>query len=100
MTERPKDLPDYRQPPIDEVAIAVQFAAIEGYTNELARNFWREVREDYPFVENQPPLEIPLESATSPEIATIQFQFMAEPPKHMRLWLISENDDFLIQLQD
>jgi len=100
MTQRPENLADYRKPPIDEVAIAVQFPAIEGCSNERLREFWKTVRQDYPFVENQPRLEFPIESPGPLESITVQLQISSASPLNTRMWLISETDDFLIQVQD
>jgi uncharacterized protein (TIGR04255 family) len=100
VTERPENLPDYRRPPIDEVAVAIQFQEIEGCSNEHLREFWKTVRQDYPFVENRPRLEIPLESPGPSEPTAVQLQLSSTPPLDVRMWLISESDDFLIQVQD
>lgn len=101
MTERPTNLPDFRKPPIDEVAIAVQFPAIDGYKNEHGREFWNEMRQHYPFVENQLTLDVPLESSiSSSEPQALQIQFAPAQAPNLRLWLISETDDYLIQVQN
>jgi hypothetical protein len=36
---RPNELPDYDAPPVDEVAIGVQFRPIAGYSNALVGAF-------------------------------------------------------------
>ncbi|MEV0714746.1 TIGR04255 family protein [Asanoa sp. NPDC050611] len=100
MTGRPRNLPDYERPPIDEVAIAVQFPSIEGCTTDRLRDFWKEVRQDYPFVEHQVPIEVELEKLTPQPVKTVQFQLVTAPPQKVRLWLINESDDFLVQVQD
>jgi uncharacterized protein (TIGR04255 family) len=97
MADRPRGLPGYDNPPIDEVAIAVHFERIEALQTERLREFWRSVRAEYPFVEWRPPGDTPLETATSPA-QIIQFQI--GPTDRQRLWCVSESDDYLIQVQD
>jgi len=97
MTERPADLPDYHAPPIDEVAISVQFPPIDRFFDTHAGLFWRRVRDAYPRSESQPRLEGPIESADPGPIVPVQLQLT---PGQGRVWLISEDDDFLIQIQN
>ena len=99
MTSRPTGLPSFGSPPIDEVAIAVQFADLEGVSSSQIRDFWRVVRNDYPFIENQPTLDVPLESPESDELAVVEIRLASLPFRNERLWLISEADDYLIQVQ-
>jgi uncharacterized protein (TIGR04255 family) len=96
--QRPEDLADFLKPPVDEVAVAIQFPAIEGLSNDQLREFWKTVRTEYPFVESQARLDVPLEESN---IGVFSFQFqMTNQPQNVRLWLIAESDDFLIQVQD
>jgi len=97
MSERPADLPDFRKPPIDEVAVAVQFAPIEGFTSQHIQRFWRTVRDDFPLQEKRPRVDIPLETS-GPQAPPNQIQQPAAAQG--RAWLISESDDYLIQVQD
>lgn len=97
MTERPPDLPDYHRPPIDEVAISVQFPPIGNFFDTHAGLFWQRVRSDYPKSETQPRIESPIESAESGALLTVPFNFA---PGQGRVWMISANDDFLIQIQN
>ena len=101
MKPRPENLPDYRNPPIDEVVIATQFPPIEGFLDSHIREFWREVKAEYPVAENQPRLEGPIESADEVLPASpTTIQFPIGMASQGRMWLISESDDFLIQVQN
>jgi uncharacterized protein (TIGR04255 family) len=97
MTERPADLPDYRVPPIEEVAISIQFPPIEGFYDTHAGLYWQTVRRDYPRSETQPRLEGPIETAADPSPMALQLQLAQGQG---RSWLISAADDFLIQVQN
>lgn len=100
MTDRPVHLPDYRHPPIDEVVIAAQFQPIPDLTESHIRDFWKIVRGEYPIAEHQPRLEGPIESSGPPEPFTLQFPSPGIIPPSQRTWMISEDDDFLIQVQN
>lgn len=100
MADRPAQLPDYREPPIDEVVIAAQFPAIPDLTDSHIREFWKSVRDEYPISEHQPRLEGPIESSGPARPITLEFPAPGTIPPPMRTWMISETDDFLIQVQN
>jgi uncharacterized protein (TIGR04255 family) len=93
---RPLDLPDYGDPPVNEVVIGVQFnrTAITGAHIGL---FWEELRDEFPKASEQPPLE--------PKIEPLQLRHFSAPILELtfwrgsRYWLTSEDDVQLIQIQ-
>jgi uncharacterized protein (TIGR04255 family) len=97
MADRPSHLADYRDPPVDEVVVALQFPPIPDLTDIRIREFWKTVRDEYPIAEHQPRLEGPIESAAPSQPVTLEFP--TSPPQG-RLWMISEADDFLLQVQN
>jgi uncharacterized protein (TIGR04255 family) len=103
MIQRPAGLPVYRNPPIDEVAISVQFLPVEGFLDEHIREYWHTVRADYPLAQPMPRIEAPVEpidsSAPAPPMQ-IQLQMSGMIPTQGRMWLINEADDFLVQVQN
>jgi uncharacterized protein (TIGR04255 family) len=99
MKQRPDDLPDYHNPPIDEVVIAVQFEPIKDFLESHINGFWRTVRNDYPIAQNQPRLEGPVESLDEAPIGSV-IQIPMGIPAQGRMWLINDTDDFLIQVQN
>lgn len=99
MKQRPDNLPDYHNPPIDEVVIAVQFEPIKNFADNNISEFWRLVRGDYPIAQSQPRLEGPIESLDEAPIGSI-IQIPVGISAQGRMWLISETDDFLIQVQN
>src|ERR1022692_1672121 len=103
MMERPAGLPRYRDPPIDEVAVSVQFPPIEELSDELIRQYWHILRDDYPLGQPMPRMEGPIESVepSAPTLPIqIQLQISAMTPTQGRLWMISDADDFLVQVQN
>lgn len=98
--ERPKHLPDFNNPPLDEVVIGVQFAPLRGYSSVYAADVWGLFKDQFPVVQEQAPLEPAFEmfggSNPSPGIS---FRF-GHGPVHGRLWFISSDDSHLIQFQE
>lgn len=99
MAERPANLPDYSNPPIDELAIAVQYPPIEGMYDAHVGLYWQLVRDQYPRAESQPRVDAPIESDTPP-IQNPVVQFSIPFASKGRTWLLSEADDYLIQVQN
>jgi uncharacterized protein (TIGR04255 family) len=90
-------VPAYRNPPIDELAIGVQFPAIPKFLDIHSALYWQRVRDQYPRVESQPRLEGPIEGL---DPSPVPVQFVPIDVRQVRNWLINETDDQLIQIQN
>jgi uncharacterized protein (TIGR04255 family) len=97
VTDRPVDLPNFTNPPIDEVAVSVQFPTINGLIQPHFGLLWSKLRDKYPRVEAQPRIEGPIENLYEEPLQQVQFQ-MLQPQG--RTWYLSEDDERLVQLQD
>jgi uncharacterized protein (TIGR04255 family) len=93
---RPADLPDYDNPPVNEVVIGIQFdpTAITGAHIGL---FWGELRDEFPKASEQPPLEPRIESFQPRRFSAPILDFSSW--RGSRHWLTSEDDVQLIQIQ-
>lgn len=100
MMGEPASIPLFRRPPVDEVAISVQFQPIDGFLDEHIRGYWQTIRSEYPIAQLQPRIEGPIESKDPSPPVQLQLQISAMAPSAGRMWLISEADDYLIQVQD
>jgi uncharacterized protein (TIGR04255 family) len=93
---RPADLPDYDDPPVNEVVIGIQFdhTTITGAHVGL---FWEKLRHEFPKVSEQPPLEPRIESFQPRRYSApiLDFAFW----RGSRHWLTSEDDVHVIQIQ-
>jgi len=78
--------------------VSVQFPPIDGLQDTHIREFWKTVRDEYPIGEQQPRIESPLESSEPTQPTQIQLSLQGGQPG--RMWMISSDDDFLIQVQD
>ncbi|MDQ6949738.1 MAG: TIGR04255 family protein [Actinomycetota bacterium] len=95
-------MPDYRRPPIDEVAIGVQFPVIPGFFDAHVGILWQSLRSTYPRVESHPRQEPPVEAFSPNEgvLTAMQLQLISSQQVQGRTWLISADDSSLIQVQN
>jgi uncharacterized protein (TIGR04255 family) len=100
MVDRPADLPDYERPPLVEVALAVQFAELQGYRTVHAGLLWADkFRKAYPRFVEQPPLD-PNFEVFGPRDRAAQFQIKQMPgPPVPRLWFLNSQETDLVQIQ-
>jgi uncharacterized protein (TIGR04255 family) len=95
---RPPDLPDFRKPPLNEVVIGVQFATPRGYSQIYAGGVWNLFRENFPTVEEQPPLPPAFEVFGRPQ--PVQFSLgISTGAVHDRFWFLAPRKEELIQFQ-
>lgn len=77
---------DFERPPINEVAIGMQFAPLINLRSEHVGVFWNRLRADFPTAQQVPPLG---------NIAQIPPEIFPMP----RFWFVSKDDATLIQIQ-
>jgi uncharacterized protein (TIGR04255 family) len=97
--QRPPYLPDFRSPPLDEVVLGVQFAPVPGYLSIHAGHVWDLFREEFPHVQEHPPLAPTFETFGLPQAGQISFGITTTVP-HSRFWFLSKGKDELIQFQN
>ena len=97
--KRPKHLPDFTNPPLDEVVLGVQFSPISGYSAVEASDVWRLFKKDFPKVVEQPKLDPQFETFGGANLQP-SFQFQVGPGSvGSRLWFVSEQENHLLQFQ-
>jgi uncharacterized protein (TIGR04255 family) len=85
----------YKHPPINELIIGAYFdQPIAPLRSEHVGLFWSEIRTDFPRIQQQPELALPI-------VGTLAFQigFTDEPYPMPRFWLVSEDETILLQIQ-
>lgn len=92
-------LPDFLDPPLDEVVIGVQFTTPPNYNSILAGQVWEIYREEFPTVVEQPRLQPQFEMFGGNPQQGFQFE-IGGPPLRIRYWFVSKDDSHLIQFQD
>jgi len=86
-----RKLPFYKNAPLNELAVGVQFQQLSGWQSRHVGQFWTEVSKEFPLTEDQPPI---FEVEGGP-----RFQILHLPPLR-RTFLISQDQNFVIQLQE
>ena len=96
--ERPAHLPDFRNPPVREVAVGVHFEPLRRLRQAHFGLFWERIRADYPITEDRESLPPQSLSETALEPA---FQLVvSDSPPLNRAWFMSSNRSLLVQLQN
>jgi uncharacterized protein (TIGR04255 family) len=90
--------PDYEKPPVVEVAIALQFDAIQELTAAHAGLYWKTIRSKFGRVEEQAPIP-PLTDPSSWEGGGPPSFFTFGKPPMPRLWFIDGTSTRIIQVQ-
>ena len=97
-TQRPDHLPDFRNPPLNEVVLGVQFGSPRGYQQIYAGGVWNLFRDEFPKVEEQPPLTPTFETFGLPTKGRQQIGLITGAT-HDRFWFLRHGGDELIQFQ-
>lgn len=95
---RPADLPDFADPPLNEVVLGVQFAPAEGYSQIRAGEVWSLYKDRFPLVEEHPPLPPTFETFGRPKAAQVGLGFVTGA-SHDRFWFLTPTKEQLIQFQ-
>jgi uncharacterized protein (TIGR04255 family) len=88
-------LPDFANPPVDEVVLSVEFAALPGFGVPHFGLFWERIRSEYPKFEVKPPLSSPGDQFAPNQVS---LQLLATP--EVRCWFLEESGSYLLQLQN
>lgn len=91
------ELPSYRNPPLDEVAIALQFDQIKPFAL-IYGAFAEEVRQRLPQHEELEPMAVSFETFSDTPLQTPS-QFIVDRSAMPRAWFISEDGHRLAQIQ-
>ena len=93
-------LPDFRDPPVVETVLSVQFAPIEGMGVPHFGLFWDKVRKDFPRYEVHAPIESEIESFDPPKPTQESGIKIVVAPDTVWLWFIAKDDQRLLQIQN
>jgi uncharacterized protein (TIGR04255 family) len=110
VVSRPADLPDFANPPLNEVVLGVQFDPPAGYQPIRAGEVWNLFSAEFPQVQELPPLPPNFETF-GPQVSLfglggasglspiVGFGPMVGA-MHNRFWFVSESGEQLIQFQN
>jgi uncharacterized protein (TIGR04255 family) len=100
MKKSVRDLPDFKTPPLSEVSLSIQFAALTNLKGIHLGLFWKQFRKRYPIVSEQPPIQAAYETFGTPPVPRPMFQIQTflSPPVP-RYWFEKEGEPDLLQVQ-
>lgn len=96
---RPVNLPEYKHPPLNEVALGVQFATPAGYSQLHAGGVWELFRDEYPNLEEHESLPQAFETFGAGPVIIPSFE-LVQGPRHDRFWFVGKTPDELVQFQN
>ncbi len=100
MIEKTRQLPDFDNPPVIEIALSIQFDALAGLRTYHFGLLWAKYKERFPKVEEYPPIS-PVVETFKPQVSSnvsVRLELMESPP--MSRWgFVSEKGDEVIQIQ-
>ena len=100
MTDTPRDLPKFHNPPVTEVALAVQFDTLSALSAIHLGLLWQDVfRVRFPKQEDHPPRAPAFEEFGIRKPKTIEVKIEQQYPTPRR-WFLNESETKLIQVQN
>jgi hypothetical protein len=97
-TGRPRDLPDFGDPPVVETVLSLQFEPVSRLTTAHVGVLWLRFREQLPLIEEHAPLPPVFEKFEPPSPAQVEVTIEEKPPVP-RVWFLNESKSELIQVQ-
>jgi uncharacterized protein (TIGR04255 family) len=94
---RPRALPNFSRPPLNELVLSVQFGSLP-FKNLHAGILWQRFSQAYPNVEEQPPIDPVFETfGTQARAERLSLQLM--PMDTLRYWFLTQDGNELLQIQ-
>lgn len=96
---RPAPLPDFSEPPLDEVVLGVQFSAMQNYSSVLDGKVHSLFQDKFPKVEEKQLLQPQFETFGGSNVQAGPRIQVGSPPIGSRLWFLSQDGNHLLQFQ-
>lgn len=101
MAKKSKNLPDFKNPPVIEVVLSVQFEELEKLGTPQMGLLWQEYRKEFPRTKELPPLSPSFETFGTSESTQGGIRFaVAKSLPLPRLWFLNDSTTRLIQVQN
>jgi uncharacterized protein (TIGR04255 family) len=92
-------IPSFQDPPVVETVMGVSLAPLSGWGVEHYGLLWEQFRDQFPLVQNHPPLALHKENFETPPTTPDRFQFEIGVPGEVRAWYLTADSSKLIQVQ-
>lgn len=99
VTPSENNLPEFEAPPLNEVVMGIQFQPVPAYQQILSHEVWRLFRDQFPVVQEHPPLGPQFETFGMPSAPQMFPINLISGASHDRFWFLSEFGSNLIQFQ-
>jgi uncharacterized protein (TIGR04255 family) len=94
------DLVDFSTPPVAEVSMGIQFDPLASYTSLHAAGFWERIGDNYPLVEEHPPLDPTFETFGLGDSSTPNGKLrLVTQPLQPRFFFLTNDKNELVQFQ-
>lgn len=95
-------LPSYDRPPVVEVAIGVQFEALDKFSAPYIGLFWEQIKDRYPKTQVTAPIQSMIEAPESERIAaeSTNQAIVTDVPPMPRTFFIDEVGNWILQVQE
>lgn len=94
-----RTLPDYSNPPLNEVVLSVQFNPVPGYQQIQSYEVWSLFKKRFPLVRDMQPIAPSFETFGLPQPQQLNIDLVTGP-SHDRFWFMSEGEEEIIQFQN
>ncbi len=98
MGKKDRNLPEFENPPLIEVALSVQFDPLSAFQAPQIGLLWEKYRDRFPKTEQHPPLENVTEKFELPLRPEFRIELSTAPPVP-RCWFLNDAGSELIQVQ-
>jgi len=95
---RPDDLPDFRDPPLVETILSLQFQPLQEFSLVHVGLLWHKFRHTFPLIEERTPLDATRETFEAPSPRHEEATIEGKPPLP-RVCFLNESKTELIQIQ-
>ena len=92
-------LPDFLQPPVDEVALSIQFPVIPRFNVAHFGLYWQQIRADFPRYEVRSPISNVVENVGTGARISRQLGIELLSTPEIRSWYIDQSGNRLLQIQ-
>lgn len=93
-------MPDYGAPPVVEASLGIQFDGLPNYNSLHAADFWADIKNEFPAVQEMAPLDPSFETFGLSDGAIRQHQIqLIQAPIQPRFFFVSADGSELVQLQ-
>ena len=99
MTQQSRPLPEFDNPPVSEVALAVQFSPLENWHSPHAGLYWGKIQTQYPITEVQSPFPSQIEKFGEEFWQRPSVRLELVKPDVTRFWFLDEGRINLVQVQ-